>query len=138
MNIKILHESKYRIAAVVEDDGETCPVLDFLADIDSQYQGSADGLMALIDRIAEHGFEGLSTKLCHYVDKGNKIYELIKGDLRLFFFKGHCDVIVIATHAIIKKQQKTANKDKNKAIEWKQRYQRAHDKKSIVFMEDED
>lgn len=136
MKLLSISRAQYIVAAVIDekDDGLTCPVHEFFESIDQQYQGSADGLLALIGRIANNGTQGLSSKLCHLVDEDNKIFELIKGDLRLFFFKGHCDLIVIATHGIIKKSQKTKNSDKNRAINYKKHYQKAHDKTCIEIL----
>ena len=136
--MKLLEISKlsYTVAAVVDEhsDKSTCPVLDFFGALEKQYQGSADGLLALIDHIAQNGTQGLSSKLCHRVDEENKIYELIKGDLRLFFFKGHGDLIVIATHGTIKKSQTTKSSDKQRAINYKKQYQNAHDQKSLKIL----
>jgi hypothetical protein len=138
MKLVTIRQSQYKVAAVLDEQGEklTCPVYEFFESIEKQYQGSADGLLALIDRIANDGIRGLSSKLCHLVDEDNKIYELIKGDLRLFFFKGHCDLIVIATHGIIKKSQHTKTSDKNRAISYKKYYQKEHDKKCIEILKE--
>lgn len=114
MKLKVLHRSRYKIAAAM--DGDECETLTFLNDVSSKYRASAEGLIHLIERIADHGLDSLSTKLCHLVDKENKIYELIKGDLRLLFFKGHCDVLVITSHGFLKKSQKTPDNEKNKAV----------------------
>lgn len=107
-----------------------------MKDISTKYQASAEGLIHLIERIAEHGLDGLSTKLCHLVDKENKIYELIKGDLRLLFFKGHCDILIITSHGFLKKSQKTPDNEKNKAVRYKKQYQQAHDAENIDLIED--
>ncbi len=136
MKLLAISQAQYKVAAVVDEQGDklTCPVYEFFESIEKHYQGSADGLLALIERIANNGTQGLSPKLCHLVDEENKIYELIKGDLRLFFFKGHCDLIVIATHGIIKKTQHTKTSDKNRAISYKKHYQKEHDKKCIQIL----
>jgi phage-related protein len=93
---------------------------------------------AVIEQIVERGIDVLSAKQCHQVDKNNKISELIKGDIRLLFFKGHGDTIIVTTHAFIKKTQKTTDKDKNKAIRHKKAYQLAHDKNQIIYVKDEE
>lgn len=138
MKLLTINNAQYKVVAVIDEknDGLICPVHEFFGSIDKQYQGSADGLLALMERIAKDGTQNLSSKLCHLVDDENKIYELIKGDLRLFFFKGHCDLIVIATHGIIKKSQKTKDSDKNRAISYKKHYQEAHDKRCIEILEE--
>jgi hypothetical protein len=90
MKLLAISQAQYKVAAVVDEQGDklTCPVYEFFESIEKHYQGSADGLLALIERIANNGTQGLSSKLCHLVDEENKIYELIKGDLRLFILKG--------------------------------------------------
>jgi len=70
------------------------------------------------------------------VDAENKIYELIKGDIRLLCFKGHANLLIVTTHAFIKKTQKTPENDKNKAIRHKKMYQQAHDQKQIILVRD--
>jgi hypothetical protein len=136
--MKLLGISKiqYTVAAVIDehDNKLVCPVLEFFEKLENNYQGSKDGLLAWIDYIAKNGTQGLSSKICHCVDDKNKIFELIKGDLRLFFFKGHCDLIVIATHGIIKKTQHTKTSDKNRAIKYKKQYQNAHDKHLLKIL----
>ena len=109
MKLQTLLKDKYSIAAVVETKNavDTCPAIDFLNEIESEFQSNADGIYTLMTYIAENGLQNISSKQCHLVDRENKIFELIKGNIRVFFFKGHRDLIVIATHGIIKKSQKT-------------------------------
>jgi len=133
MKLKILHESqKYKVASVM--DGDECETETFLNDLDSKYHASAAGLIRLIEQITESGLDGLSTKQFHLVDAENKIYELIKGDIRLLCFKGHANLLIVTTHAFIKKTQKTPENDKNKAIRYKKKYQQAHDQKQIILV----
>jgi len=136
MKLKVLHRTRYTIAAATEED--ECETETFLNEASSKYQASAEGLFQLIERIADYGLDGLSTKLCHLVDKENKIYELIKGDLRLLFFKGHRDVLIVTSHGFMKKSQKTPNNEKKKAIRCKKQYQLAHDAQQIDLIEDQE
>ncbi len=139
MKLKILLESPsahHKVVAVM--DGDECLTEVFLNDLADNYQASAHGLLRLIEQIVERGLEVLSTKQCHQVDKENKIYELIKGDIRLLFFKGHGNTLIVTTHAFIKKTKKTPEKDKSKAIRYKKEYQLAHDKNQIDFIREED
>ena len=139
MKLQTLSKNKFTVTAVTSGgDNPNCPVTDFLLDIPNKYEGSATGMIALFDTVAENGLDGLSSKLSHYVDKNEKIYEFIKGDLRVFFFKGHCDVIVIATHGIVKKSQKTRTKDKNIAIKLKKQYQQSHDEGKVEILPEPD
>jgi hypothetical protein len=138
MKLLAISQGQYKVAAVLDEQGNelTCPVYEFFESIEKKYQASANGLLALMENMAHNGMQGLSSKLCHIVDEENKIYELIKGDLRLFFFKGHCDLIVIATHGIIKKTQKTNVSDKKRALKYKKLYQTAHDTKTLEIREE--
>lgn len=133
MKLKVLHRTQFTIASAM--DGDECETETFLNGLASKYQASAEGLYVLIERIADQGLDGMSSKLWHLVDAENKIYELIKGDLRLLCFKGHGDVLVIASHGFLKKTQKTPTKEKNKAISYKQQYQQAHDARRIDLIE---
>jgi len=133
MKLQILLADRFKIAAVMK--GEECETLTFLNELEAKYQSSADGLFSLIDHIAKYGLDGLSSKQCHLVDQRNKIYELIKGDIRLLFFKGQGDLLVVTTHAFLKKTPKTPEQDKNKAVSYKNKYHSAHDKQQIIFVD---
>jgi phage-related protein len=119
-------------------DGDDCETELLLNDLAENYQASAIGLFRLIEQIVESGLDCLSTKQCHLVDRDNKIYELIKGDIRLLFFKGHGDTLIVTTHVFLKKTQKTPEKHKNKAIRYKKEYQKAHDRNQIDFVKDQE
>lgn len=139
MKLLQVSKSQFTVAAVLDekDNEDSCPALDFLESLENtQYEGSKNGMLALMNRIAKGGTNNLSSKLCHYVDQNEKIYELIKGKLRLFFFKGHCDLIVIVSHGTIKKSQKTKEKDIKKAIKYKKKYQQAHDTNNVELLEE--
>lgn len=136
MKLKVLHKSRYKITAAM--DGDKCETETFLSTLETKYQASGDGLLRLIVHIAENGLDGLPPKLCHLVDQQNKIFELIKGDLRLLFFKGHCDILIVTSHGFLKKTQTTPDNHKEKAIQYKKKYERAHDDKNIDLIEDQE
>jgi hypothetical protein len=135
MKLKVLHETqKFKVAAVM--NGDACETESFFDELDQKYQATADGIFDLIDHIAQYGLDGLPSKLFHLVDQENKIFELIKGDIRLLCFKGHGSLLIVTTHAFIKKSQKTKNTHKEKAIRHKKQYQLAHDRNEIVLVRD--
>ncbi|MDT4331076.1 type II toxin-antitoxin system RelE/ParE family toxin [Methylomonas sp. MS20] len=136
MKLKVLHHDKFKIAATM--NGTECEVEAFFEESisNSNYEASAEGLFVLIERIAKDGLDGLSPHVWHLVDKDNKIYELIKGDLRLLFFKGPGDLLVIASHGFIKKTQKTPDNEKNKAIRRKKQYQKDCDACNIELVDE--
>jgi len=73
MKLQTLSKNKFTVTAVTSGgDNLNCPVTDFLLDIPNKYEGSATGMIALFDTVAENGLDGLSSKLSHYVDKNEK------------------------------------------------------------------
>ncbi len=69
----------------------------------------------------------LNTDICHEVDSDNKIFEFIKGSLRLLWFYGAGNKIIICSHVFVKKGQKTPVTQKSAAIELKKRYMKLID-----------
>lgn len=103
MKVKVLAEHQYRILAVVE--GEACPAEDFLV-LSDNYERSRQGLLSMLQAVAELGLADVPSKWFHEASKPQRIYEFIKGDLRLFFFKGDGRDIAVCTGGVVKKGQK--------------------------------
>jgi hypothetical protein len=122
------------VAAVM--DADACPAEAFLVSGEAAYRGSRDGLTDLLERVATHGLDVLSTKLVHEADKRRKVYEFIKGDLRLFFFKGAGDVIVVCTAGRIKKGQKVDRGAVEQAARWREEYQSAVASGAVIWAEE--
>ena len=133
MELKLLAKDKYKVAAVTANG--KCPAEDFLLSLDAAYRASSDGLFELLDRVSQDGLDDISPTLSHEVDKNEKIYELIKGKLRLFFFKGEGDLLVICTTGLIKKTPKVDKKAVAKAIVCKNQYLNAVKKNTLVISE---
>ncbi len=87
-------------------DGDTCPALEFLLDGEASTAASRQGLLEMLMRVAELGFQGVPAKWTHEANKSEQIYEFVKGDLRLFFFKGQGRQIAVCTAGVMKKGQK--------------------------------
>ena len=85
MQVLVTHSNQYKIGAV--GNAESCESIDFLMELGANYHASAYGLFDLLERISKDGLRDIPTKLSHRVDENENIYELIKGDLRLFYFK---------------------------------------------------
>lgn len=130
----MLLKDRYTIAATM--DGDACPADDFIAEGEARYEASRMGLSDLLARVAREGLDGLSSKMTHEADKRLKIYEFIKGDLRLFYFKGRDNTIVICTAGVIKKGQKADQKAVEKAAKFREEYLRAHASGGIQWEED--
>lgn len=104
MQLTAIRMRAYEVVGVVS--GGTCETLDFLTNLDAVYYGSRVGMTELITQIAEHGFEGMSNKLIREASKRHKIYEMRKGDLRIFFFHGAGKQIAVCTAGVVKKGEK--------------------------------
>lgn len=102
-----------------------CPAESFIAEGEAAYEASRYGLADILQRVAEQGLDVLSSKQTHEVDKRRKIYEFIKGDLRLFYFKGQGNVIVVCVAGVVKKGQKVDKKAVTQAAKWKDAYEAA-------------
>jgi len=134
MQILLTHSNQYKIGAV--GNAESCESLDMLMAIGANYQASADGLFELLERISQEGLSNISTKLSHRVDENENIYELIKGKLRLFYFKTEEDFLIICTSALIKKSQAVDPKHVKKAIRLKHEYLQAVKQNTLIVIEE--
>ena len=121
MRVKILVEDEYQVVSTL-DKGES-PAEIFISYGEAAYTASRSGLSSLLRRAAMSGLEQFPSALVHEVDKANKIYEFIKGDLRLLFFKGSEKQIVVCTTGVIKKTRKIDQRAVNKAIALRKQYQ---------------
>ena len=133
MELKLLAKDKYRVTAVTANG--KCPTEDFLLNLDATYRASSEGLFELLDRISQNGLDDISSALCHEVDKNEKIFEFIKGKLRLFFFKGNGDLLVVCTTGLVKKTPKVDKKAVAKAITCKNQYLNAVKQNTLVILE---
>lgn len=85
---------------------------------------------------AERGPFSLPKSRVHLIDKENKIYQFIGGNLRVAFFVD-ADCLVICTHGFVKKSQKTKSRDQNQATKARAQYMMAKAKKQLIFREDD-
>lgn len=134
MELTVISSDKYKVAAVSING--ICPAMDFLENLESTYRSSGDGLLGLIDKVSRDGLADIPSVLCHEVDKNEKIFEFIKGKLRLFFFKGKGDLLVVCTSGTVKKTPKVNPQQVNKAIKCKHQYLKAVKENTLVIRED--
>ena len=90
----------------------------------------------ILNRVSANGLEPLPDSLSHLVDKKEKIYEFIKGNLRLFYFRGQDNLLIICTSVTIKKTQKVDKKQVDLAIRRKLEYLQSVKDGTIVLIED--
>lgn len=114
-----LFKDRFEVIALSELSEEfiqKIPALDFLQlhAKPGQYCGTAKGFYSVFKRYAEGGRSKLTAALFHEVDKSEKIWEFVKGDLRIFcFLSGEKAVL---THGAIKKSQKVDSQEVARAV----------------------
>lgn len=89
-------------------------------------------MLALFDRVAEHGPQNLPDEISHQVSEG--IFEFIRGRLRVFWFYDD-GRLVVCTHGLLKKTQKTPQADIEEAKKARDAYFAA--KRSMSFVVEE-
>ena len=134
MELTVIFSDQFNITAV-SNDGE-CDARDFLMDLPEQYQASSAGIFVLLQTVSSEGLAGLSDKQSHYVNKDEKIYEFIKGKLRLLYFIGKGNQLVICVCGYIKKTQKADSQMVNKAIRCRNEYFAAIASDTLIIIED--
>lgn len=120
MKLKILVESRYIVSAIM--NGDECPVQDALLEENSAYDSYTIGLLDMLERVGENGFQGFSSKQSHYINDEPKIFEFIRGPLRLIYFHGKDNNVVISTEVVVKKSQKADKKVVSRAIQAQKDY----------------
>ena len=137
LELVVIETDKYTVAAVLKNG--TCEATEFLEGLEEKtYRGSVDGLYALMDLVSKAGLQDISTKLSHCVNEEEKIYEFIKGRLRLFYFKGKGDLLVICTGGVIKKTQKVDEKQVARAVALKKQYLQAVKNSTLVIKDNDE
>lgn len=104
-------------------------------ELSPSFEANLNGLLIMMERHSKLGSAAFNTAQCHYVDQGEKIYEYIKGRLRFFWFEDD-DKIIVCTHGIVKKSQKTPRREIQRAIRIKEAYADSKAKNSLTFIEE--
>lgn len=81
--------------------------------------------MQILQYVAENGLQKAGPKWTHEADKALKIYEFIKGPLRLFFFKGEGGQIAVCTAGVRKSGNKADKASVKKAYDLSVEYDKA-------------
>jgi hypothetical protein len=123
LKLKPLANDKYSVLAVIENGA--CPVLQFLMSGQASTKASRLGIVKLLELASQQGLDAIPTACIHEVSKSQKIYEFIKGDLRVFFFKGKNGQIAICCGSDVKKQQRANKTEVERAAKFRDEYFRA-------------
>lgn len=138
MRLRGLERDTWTVTAIEERTNGglyQCPFTESLMGLGPNYDKSVDGLLALLERFSQHGVRMLNSDLCHEADSANKIFEFIKGDLRLLWFYGSGKQLVICSHVFLKKGRKTPANEKQRAIDLKNLYMKmVADKEQIELI----
>jgi len=138
VELKVLFADQFTVAAA--SIGGVCEAEAFIADGESSYESSREGLVVLLDRVASSGLQALSSKHYHKANTNDRytVYEFIKGDLRLFFFKGSGGVLIVCTTGVIKKGQRADKRAVSEAVELQKNYLMAVQNGNIKWIDAEE
>ena len=117
---------------------EDCPTEIFLTMGEESTRAAREGLLTMLETVAEKGLHGVSSKWIHEANKKDEIYEFVKGPLRLFFFKGTDGQIAVCTSGVRKTTQKADKSLVNKAAEMHKAYFSAIAGNKLEVVDDED
>lgn len=120
------------------DDADVCEVVDELRALfeDKKSKATAAGFFAQFSQIPAVGPRALRVEIYHKVDDENEIYEFIKGNHRLLCFEAE-GRLVICSHVLRKKSQKTSAKDRRKAAALRTAYLASKAAGNISVLEDD-
>ena len=120
MKIKELFVANFQIVAIIE--GGSCPAEDFLLVGEKATEAYRFGMIEMLQIVAIEGLQDVPSKWFHEANKQDKIYEFIKGPLRLFFFKGENRQIAVCTAGVRKTGQKADKAALAMAQKYRERY----------------
>lgn len=136
MRLKALATDTFVIVAVM--DGDICPVESFLTSDDKQTKSAGAGFFHMLVHIAEHGFQAIPPGWSHEANKELGIYQLTKGDFRLFYFKGIGKQIAVCSDVTRKLGRKADPASVQKAARYKQEYFDAHATNNLILIDDDE
>jgi phage-related protein len=124
VNLLWLLDRKWKIGVERTQDG-SCELLDELVRLlKDNYKPNVAGLVKVLEMLADEGPRRLKESVIHEADKAEKIWEITKGSLRIYFFHGDREII-ICSHVIVKKHQKTKKRDVERSARLRKKYESA-------------
>lgn len=115
------------------DSRDRCTLLDFFNELGPNLEKDMHHMLGLLEEVASNG-PPRNTVICHKIQ--GDIWEFIKGRLRVFWFADE-GRIVVCTHAIVKKSNKTPQADIAQAVRICEQY-RAAKKRDALKVEVEE
>lgn len=132
MRVRRLLQGKYTVLAVC-DNRNACTLIDFFESLGANLEKDAHHMLELLERVSQHG-PPRNTDISHQID--GEIWEFIKGRLRVFWFYDEGRVVV-CTHGLVKKGQKTPRSDITQAANRRKEYLAAKCARTLEIEEDE-
>lgn len=136
MLVKILFEGRFVVSSILKNG--SCPIESSASGSDPTFSRYYDGLMDVLERVAEEGLDHLPASSSHVINKNPKIYEFIRGRLRLIYFRGEGNTVVVCSDIVVKKTQKADSAVVSKAITAYNKYYTALQKGALIVLEDTD
>lgn len=108
-------------------NNDQCELLEFLSSFPEKTQEhkAASALIAVIKRL-QYEISGpmalKGTPYCHEAISGQQVYEFRKMSLRLYWFYGVGEKIIICAYGIEKRHPKTSKEDRKRLIELRNMY----------------
>lgn len=119
MRLATVRVGRFRVCALAADSGR-CDTEEFFERLRRDRRADYHGLLDLILRAAEQG-RPASKQHCH--DLGDGIWEFVQGVARLFWFYDDEDgSLIICTHGLWKKTQKTPKAEIERAANRRRQY----------------
>jgi mRNA-degrading endonuclease RelE of RelBE toxin-antitoxin system len=122
----------WQIYAIANDQG--CPVEESLEQWlnDASLRKHATGMLDLIVKIGQcQQGPVMFAANCHEAVAGEGIYRLRKGELRLYFFYGNNQKVIVCPHGEIKRTDKVSKTVRQLLIEARNNYLEAHRTKAL-------
>lgn len=116
MRLRVLEHGRWQVVAPLDVDRDDCPVAAWLAAMHREHPKAVEGLLHLLRRAATDGPMHLGDTLCHQVDAGARVFEFIKGRLRLLWFYGEGARLVVCSHGFLKASQRTPRAEIARAV----------------------
>lgn len=136
MRLKRLHSARFCVASVWDGELQQSAITAYLSGVESQFKATAKGLESLFKRYAQDGRDGLTTELFHEANKKERIWEFVKGRLRIYCFMDADSNILLLSHGIVKKNQKAKMADIQQAAALRDQYIRANENGSLTWETD--
>ncbi len=128
MKLRRIRRARWEVLAVCSARGE-CPLLDFLAGLESQLALDGRAMLRLLSFAAEQG-PPRNVEISHKI--AGEIWELIAGRLRVLWFYDE-GRLVVCSHGFVKRTRKTPSGEIERAQAAYDAYQAAKKARNLTL-----